>query len=216
MILLLGSAWGDRGEWLRPVLVPLSLRPYRLGLDFSGKERLRKLIACGLPQRAEPRLRPQAPFGRATETFGSGDRLVLLAARLSVPFHLHRLRLCDLAGRKSVRCCQICLVKLCCLFFALVLYFDIIQQPPSIDPGLSLDLALQHFKDFQKKAQESGDSVFPGKLRTLCQLEWPTLGVDWPGWAPLLSCFHCGPNGDRRTPRAPRPYILYCGLGPPP
>uniref|UniRef100_A0A8C7BP64 CCHC-type domain-containing protein n=1 Tax=Neovison vison TaxID=452646 RepID=A0A8C7BP64_NEOVI len=53
-------------------------------------------------------------------------------------------------------------------------------QTESKGPMTHLGLVLEHFKDFQGKATHSGDTVYPGKLKTLCQLEWPNFSTGWP------------------------------------
>lgn len=50
--------------------------------------------------------------------------------------------------------CQVgFLVSLCSLTISLLSYFEVMQQAPYSVPNYPLDLVLQHFKEFKKKAQ---------------------------------------------------------------
>jgi hypothetical protein len=42
----------------------------------------------------------------------------------------------------------------------------------------ALDCMLKHFK--KEFLGDYGIKMSPGKLCTLCKLEWPTFGVNWP------------------------------------
>lgn len=61
----------------------------------------------------------------------------------------------------SAHYCQLCfLVSLFSVSLCLVLYLEITGQVSLASP-IPLDFILQYFKDFQKKANISGDTVFP-------------------------------------------------------
>ncbi|XP_032163572.1 uncharacterized protein LOC116570493 [Mustela erminea] len=75
-------------------------------------------------------------------------------------------------------CSCLCLVFL--LSVVLFIVFGEMGQAGRKGPVTLLNLVLQHFKDFQGKAIQSGDKVYPGKLKTLCQLEWSTFSTGWP------------------------------------
>lgn len=66
-----------------------------------------------------------------------------------------------------------------CLSAVLFVVFGEMGQAGSKGPVTPLGLVLKHFKDFQGKATQSGDKVYLGKLKALCQLEWPTFSTGW-------------------------------------
>lgn len=83
---------------------------------------------------------------------------------------------------QSVPYCQLCfLVSLFYVGLCLVSYFEIIGQASSAS-SIPLDLVLQHFKDFQEKANSSGDSVFP-RMKPHLPLGWVDRVADV--WVPL-------------------------------
>ncbi|XP_053940771.1 uncharacterized protein LOC128854158 [Cuculus canorus] len=43
-----------------------------------------------------------------------------------------------------------------------------------------LELVVHHFKDYQAQAVLSRDTVYVGKLKIFCQLEWPAFQTGWP------------------------------------
>lgn len=69
------------------------------------------------------------------------------------------------------------------------------RQGGSKGPLSPLECLIKNFTDFQERARRYGATVNVYDLRKFCELEWPTLGVGWPG----VGTLDVGPAGAVRA-----------------